>query len=168
MTKANKTQIKDKILDLREKIQKQSKELHHQIEQKNKRFENLLDNSEDSTQSRTFLSMVGVLSILMTLEAIRKGHTLNQLKETLKTQNLLENKGELVEKLYNQVNERISIIEKAENNDLKEFLKENDVYSLFEEGKLEKFLDNDKSKDNTLVKQYENKKDNTMEIFHER
>lgn len=168
MTKANKTQIKDKILDLREKIQKQSKELHHQIEQKNKRFENLLDNSEDSTQSRTFLSMVGVLSILMTLEAIRKGHTLNQLKETLKTQNLLENKGELVEKLYNQVNERISIIEKAENHDLKEFLKENDVYSVFEEGKLEKFLDNDKSKDNTLVKQYENKKDNTMEVSHER
>jgi hypothetical protein len=168
MTKANKTQIKDKILDLREKIQKQSKELHHQIEQKNKRFENLLDNSEDSTQSRTFLSMVGVLSILMTLEAIRKGHTLNQLKETLKTQNLLENKGEVVEKLYNQVNERISIIEKAENHDLKEFLKENDVYSVFEEGKLEKFLDNDKSKDNTLVKQYENKKDNTMEVSHER
>lgn len=168
MTKANKTQIKDKILDLREKIQKQSKELHHQIEQKNKRFENLLDNSEDSTQSRTFLSMVGVLSILMTLEAIRKGHTLNQLKESLKTQNLLENKGELVEKLYNQVNERISIIEKAENHDLKEFLKENDVYSVFEEGKLEKFLDNDKSKDNTLVKQYENKKDNTMEVSHER
>jgi len=168
MTKANKTEIKDKILDLREKIQKQSKELHHQIEQKNKRFENLLDNSEDSTQSRTFLSMVGVLSILMTLEAIRKGHTLNQLKETLKTQNLLENKGELVEKLYNQVNERISIIEKAENHDLKEFLKENDVYSVFEEGKLEKFLDNDKSKDNTLVKQYENKKDNTMEVSHER
>ena len=130
MTKANKTQIKDKILDLREKIQKQSKELHHQIEQKNKRFENLLDNSEDSTQSRTFLSMVGVLSILMTLEAIRKGHTLNQLKETLKTQNLLENKGELVEKLYNQVNERISIIEKAENHDLKEFLKEKTVITV--------------------------------------
>lgn len=168
MTKANKIQIKDKILDLREKIQKQSKELHHQIEQKNKRFENLLDNSEDSTQSRTFLSMVGVLGIMMTLEAIRKGHTLNQLKESLKTQNLLENKDELVEKLYTQVNERISIIEKAENHDLKEFLKENDVYSVFEEGKLEKFLDNDKSKDNTLVKQNETKKDNTMEVSHGR
>ncbi len=168
MTKANKIQINDKIIDLRAKIQKQSKELHHQIEQKNKRFENLLDNSEDSTQSRTLLSMVGVLSIMMTLEAIRKGHTLNQLKESLKTQNLLENKDELVEKLYTQVNERISIIEKAENHDLKEFLKENDVYSVFEEGKLEKFLDNDKSKDNTSLKQNETKKDNTMEVSHGR
>ena len=45
MTKANKTIIKDKILDLREKIQKQSRDLHKQIEQKTKRFENLLDNS---------------------------------------------------------------------------------------------------------------------------
>ena len=112
--------------------------------------------------------MVGVLGIMMTLEAIRKGHTLNQLKESLKTQNLLENKDELVEKLYTQVNERISIIEKAENHDLKEFLKENDVYSVFEEGKLEKFLDNDKSKDNTSIKQNETKKDNTMEVSNGR
>ena len=36
MTKANKIIIKDKILDLSEKIQKQSRDLHKQIEQKNK------------------------------------------------------------------------------------------------------------------------------------
>lgn len=164
MTKANKTIIKDKVLDLREKIQKQKKELHHQIEQKTKKFEKLLDMEQESNPA---MVMSGVLALLTTLDAIRKGHTLNQLKESLQTQNLLQNKDNLVDKLYHQVNERISIIEKAENHDLKEFLKENDVYSVFEQGKLEKFFDS-KSKDNTSSKQNESKKDNTMEVSHGR
>ena len=160
MTKANKTIIKDKILDLREKIQKQSRDLHKQIEQKTKRFENLLDNSQESNPA---IVLTGVLGLIMTVDAIRKGHTLNQLKESLEAQNLLQNKDNLVDKLYHQVNERLDIIEKAENKDLKEFLKDNDVYSVFEQGKLEKFLDSDKSKDNSLSKQNESKKDNTVE-----
>lgn len=165
MTKANKTIIKDKVLDLREKIQKQKKELHHQIEQKTKKFEKLLDMEQESNPA---IVMTGVLALLATLDAIRKGHTLNQLKESLQTQNLLHNKDNLVDKLYHQVNERLDIIEKAENKDLKEFLKDNDVYSVFEHGKLEKFLDNDKSKDNSLSKQNKSKKDNTMEVSHGR
>ena len=166
MTKANKTQIKDKIFDLRERIQKQNKNLQKQIKQKTKRFENLLDNSQDSSQSRLYIGMTGFLGIMMTFEAIRKGHTLNQLKESLKTQDLLQNKDNLVDKLYHQISERMEIIEKAETHDLKEFLKENDVYSIFENGKLEQFLD----KDNSLSKskQHEVKKDNTMEETHAR
>ena len=166
MTKANKTQIKDKIFDLRERIQKQNKDLQKQIKQKIKRFENLLDNSQDSSQSRLYIGMTGFLGIMMTFEAIRKGHTLNQLKESFKTQDLLQNKDNLVDKLFHQISERMEIIEKAEAHDLKDFLKENDVYSIFENGKLEQFLD----KDNSLSKskQHEVKKDNTMEETHAR
>ncbi len=166
MTKANKTQIKDKIFDLRERIQKQNKNLQKQIKQKTKRFENLLDNSQDSSQSRLYIGMTGFLGIMMTFEAIRKGHTLNQLKESFKTQDLLQNKDNLVEKIFYQISERMEIIEKAETHDLKEFLKENDVYSIFENGKLEQFLD----KDNSLSKskQHEVKKDNIMEETHAR
>lgn len=163
MKKANKTIIKDKVLDLREKIQRQSRELHHQIEQKTKRFEKLLDMEQESNPA---IVMTGVFALLTTLDAVRKGHTLSKLKESLQTQNLLHNKDNLVDKLYHQVNERISIIEKAENHDLKDFLKENDVYSIFEKGKLETFLDS--SKDKSLSKQNENKKDNTKEASHGR
>lgn len=166
MKKANKTIIKDKIFDLRERIQKQSNDLQKQIKQKTKRFENLLDNSQDSSQSRLYIGMTGFLGMMMMFEAIKKGHTLNQLKESLKTQDLLQNKDNLVDKLYHQISERMEIIEKAETYDLKEFLKENDVYSIFENGKLEQFLD----KDNSLSKskQHEIKKDNTMEETHAR
>ena len=81
MTNANKTMLMDKILDLKEKIAKQSTDLKKEIE--------------------------------------------------------LKNKENLVEKIYNQVDERLKIIEKAETNDLKKFLKENDVYAIFENGKFD-------------------------------
>ena len=48
--------------------------------------------------------------------------------------------------MYEQVKERLDIVEKAEGNNLKDFLKENDVFSIFEKGKLEEFLNNKESK----------------------
>ena len=165
MIKANKTIIKDKILDLREKIQQQSKDLHKQIEQKNKRYENLLDKSQEPNSAAV---MTRVYSLIFILDAIRKGNTLIQLQESLQAQDLLKNKGNLVETLYQQVNDRLDIIEKAENKDLKEFLKDNDVYSVFEHGKLEKFLDNDKSEEKFSSKENDKKKDINMEVSHDR
>ncbi len=165
MTKANKTIIKDKILDLREKIQQQSRDLHKEIEQKNKRYESLLGKSLEPNSGTV---MTGVFSLIFILEAIRKGNTLIQLQESLKAQDLLKDKDNLVNKLYHQVNERLDIIEKAENKDLKEFLKDNDVYSVFEDGKLEKFLDNDKSEEKLSSKENYKKKDNDMEVSHDR
>ncbi|MFW2578768.1 hypothetical protein [Aliarcobacter butzleri] len=165
MTKANKTVIKDKILDLREKIQQQSRDLHKQIEQKTKRFENLLDNADGTNPIAT---MSGVFALVIIYNSIIKGYTLQQLKESLQVQNLLQNKNNLVDKLYHQVNERLDIIEKAENKDLKEFLKDNDVYSVFGNGKIEEFLNNDKSKDNSSSKENDKKKDIDKEISHDR
>lgn len=162
MTKANKTVIKDKILDLREKTQQQSRDLYKQIEQKTKRFENLLDNADGTNP---ILTMSGVFALVIIYNSIIKGYTLQQLKESLRVQNLLQNKNNLVDKLYHQVNERLDIIEKAENKDLKEFLKDNDVYSVFENGKIEEFLNNDKSKDNSSSKENDKKKDIDKEVF---
>lgn len=165
MTKANKTVIKDKILDLREKIQQQSRDLHKQIEQKTSRFENLLDNPNGTNPIAT---MSGVFALVIIYNSIIKGYTLQQLKESLQVQNLLQNKNNLVDKLYHQVNERLDIIEKAENKDLKEFLKDNDVYSVFENGKIEEFLNNDKSKDNSSSKENDKKKNIDKEVFYDR
>lgn len=165
MTKANKTVIKDKILDLREKIQQQSRDLNKQIEQKTSRFENLLDNADGTNPIAT---MSGVFALVIIYNSIIKGYTLQQLKESLQVQNLLQNKNNLVDKLYHQVNERLDIIEKAENKDLKEFLKDNDVYSVFENGKIEEFLNNDKSKDNSSSKENDKKKNIDKEVFYDR
>ena len=51
MTKANKTIIKDKILDLREKIQKQSMDLHEQVKKKKDRYHDIFEESNDKSES---------------------------------------------------------------------------------------------------------------------
>lgn len=165
MTNANKTLIKDKILDLREKIKHQSANLQKEIEQKNRRYLEIFHN-DSKEANNPGLVVTSIFSLIMVSQALQKGYTLAQLKEVLRTDEILKNKENLVEKIYIQVNERLKIIELAETNDLKDFLKENDVYSIFENGKLEKFLE--LGKDDLKSKQNESKKDNNMEESHAR
>ena len=146
MTNASKTIIKDKLLDLKERTKKQTIELQEEIGKKKKRFEALFQDLDMNT-SNPILALSGALAFAHIFGAILKGRSLIQVVESLRAVKLLREKDIFVEKLYNQVSERISIIETAEKNDLENFLKTNDVYSIFENGKLEKFLeDNDSSK----------------------
>ena len=165
MIDANKTMVRDKILDLKEKIAEQAADLKKEIELKNRRYLEIF-NSDSKEVNNPGLVVTSVFSLLMVAQALQKGYTFAQLKEVLRADEILKNKENLVEKIYTQVEERLKIIELAETNDLKDFLKENDVYSIFENGKLEKFLE--LGKDNLKSKNHEKKKENTMEESHER
>ena len=165
MIDANKTMVRDKILDLKEKIAEQAADLKKEIELKNRRYLEIF-NSDSKEVNNPGLVVTSVFSLLMVAQALQKGYTFAQLKEVLGADEILKNKENLVEKIYTQVEERLKIIELAETNDLKDFLKENDVYSIFENGKLEKFLELDK--DYLKSKNHEKKKENTMEESHER
>lgn len=162
MIKAKQIQIKDRILDLREKIEKQKNTLQKEIELKNKRMQEIL-NFKDSTNE--ILAINGFLAFVMTVDAVIKGYAINQFKESLKGEKILNEKSDLIENLYKQVNERVEIIAKAEKHDLQDFLKENDVYSIFEDGKLEKFLEKNESSLNS--KEKSKIKINSMETSHE-
>ena len=165
MIDANKTMVRDKILDLKEKIAEQAADLKKEIELKNRRYLEIF-NSDSKEVNNPGLVVTSVFSLLMVAQALQKGYTFAQLKEVLGADEILKNKENLVEKIYTQVEERLKIIELAETNDLKDFLKENDVYSIFENGKLEKFLE--LGKDDLKSKNHEKKKENTMEESHER
>lgn len=165
MIDANKTMVRDKILDLKEKIAEQAADLKKEIELKNRRYLEIF-NSDSKEVNNPGLVVTSVFSLLMVAQALQKGYTFAQLKEVLGADEILKNKENLVEKIYTQVEERLKIIELAETNDLKDFLKENDVYSIFENGKLEKFLE--LGKDDLKSKNYEKKKENIMEESHAR
>lgn len=160
MTNASNTIIKDKILDLKSRIKNQAISLRKEIEQKNKRYLEIFHKNSNESNNPG-LVVTGIFSLIMVIQALQKGYTQAQLKEVLRADEILKNKETLVEIIYTQVNERLKIIELAEKNDLQNFLKENDVYSIFENGKLEKFLELDE--DNLKTKKRENKKDNNME-----
>lgn len=163
MTNANKTMVMDKILDLKEKIAKQSADLKKEIELKNKRYLEIF-NSDSKESNNPGIVITSIFSLMMVAQAIQKGYTFAQLKEVIKNDEILKNKENLVEKISTQVEERLKIIELAETNDLKDFLKENDVYSIFENGKFEKFLE--LGKDDLKSKNHEKKKENIMEESH--
>ena len=162
MIKAKQIQIKDRILDLREKIEKQKNTLQKEIELKNKRMQEIL-NFKSSTNE--ILAINGFLAFVMTIDAVIKGYTINQFRESLKVEKILDEKGDSIENLHKQVNERVEIIAKAEKHDLQDFLKENDIYSIFEDGKLEKFLEKNESSLNS--KEKSKIKINSMETSHE-
>lgn len=162
MIKAKQIQIKDRILDLREKIEKQKNTLQKEIELKNKRMQEIL-NFKSSTNE--ILAINGFLAFVMTIDAVIKGYTINQFRESLKVEKILDEKGDSIENLYKQVNERVEIIAKAEKHDLQDFLKENDIFSIFEDGKLEKFLEKNESSLN--LKEKSKIKINSMETSHE-
>ncbi|BAK73240.1 hypothetical protein [Arcobacter sp. L] len=85
--------------------------------------------------------------------------------------NRLENQNETVtekEKLINdffeQMTERINIIEKAESLDLKEFLNSNSLYEIFDDKKFEKYINPQNIKENIS----ENVKGNEHEFSREK
>lgn len=163
MTNSSKTIIKDRLHDLRERTKKQTIELHKEIDKKKKRLNSLFQDFEINN-SNPALVFSGSLAFAHIFVLILKARSFIQVAEALRAEKLLQEKDSSVEKLYNQVCERISIIETAEKNDLENFLKTNDVYSIFENGKLEKFLeDNDSSKKEKTKTQI-----NSEEITNER
>jgi hypothetical protein len=117
------------------------------------------------SSTNEILAINGFLAFVMTIDAVIKGYTINQFRESLKAEKILDEKGDLIENLYKQVNERVEIIAKAEKHDLQDFLKENDIYSIFEDGKLEKFLEKNESSLNS--KEKSKIKINSMETSHE-
>lgn len=163
MTNSSKTVIKDKLLDLKEKTKKQTIELHEEIDKKKKRLKSLFQDLEINN-SNPALVLSGALVFAHIFGAILKARSFIQLAESLRAEKLLQEKDSSVEKLYNQVSERISIIETAEKNDLQNFLETNDVFSIFENGKLEKFLEDD----NYSKKEKTKIQTNSMEMTNER
>lgn len=150
MINSQKTVIIDKIMDLKDKTKKQSIELQEEIIKKKKRLESLFENLDLKTNNPAFV-LSGVFALSHILGVLLKSHAINRLNESFKTEKSLQEKNDTLNILDYQISERLKIIEKAETHDLQDFLKENDVYSIFENDKLEKWLDkNDENKEPEL------------------
>ena len=85
--------------------------------------------------------------------------------------NRLENQNEtttekekLINDFFEQMTERINIIEKAESLDLKEFLNSNSLYEIFDDKKFEKYINPQNIKENIP----ENVKGNEHEFSREK
>lgn len=169
MTNASKIDIKNRLKDLKETTFKQAYQFQKELDSKKKRFHDIFEksNSNDKSDTNPVSAMAGLLAFLKVVELVRKGKALHELKESFKANEELRKKEELVEKLYAQVVERLDIIEKAETNDLQDFIKDNDVYAVFEKDKLEEYM-NDNEKSDSKENEIKKEKSQNQEVDHAR
>lgn len=145
MTNATRIEILNRLKDMRETTQTQKSDLQKEIQNKNQKLEDIKSNSKE--KHGLFSDMLGLSALIQIVEKVRKKRTLKDLQKALESNFELNKKEHLVNSLYEQVKERLDIIDKAKTNDLQDFLKENDVYSIFEKGKFEEFINNKDSKE---------------------
>ena len=145
MTNATRIEILNRLKDMRETTQTQKSDLQKEIQNKNQKLEDIKSNSKE--KHGLFSDMLGLSALIQIVEKVRKKRTLKDLQKALESNFELNKKERLVNNLYEQVKERLDIIDKAKTNDLQDFLKENDVYSIFEKGKFEEFTNNKENKE---------------------
>ena len=145
MTNASRIEILNRLKDMRETTQIQKGDLQKEIQNKNQKLEDIKSNSKD--KHGLFSDMLGLSALIQIVERVRRKRTLKDLQKALESNFELNKKEHLVNSLYEQVKERLDIIDKAKTNDLQDFLKENDVYSIFEKGKFEEFTNNKENKE---------------------
>ena len=169
MTNASKIDIKNRLKDLKETTFKQAYQFQKELDSKKKRFHDVFEksNSNDKSDTNPVSAMSGLLAFLKIFEMVKKGKALQQLKESFQANEELRKKEQLVEKLYTQVVERLDIIEKAETNDLQDFIKDNDIYAVFEKDKLEEYM-NDNEKSDSKENEIKKEKYQSQEVDHAR
>lgn len=169
MTNASKIDIKNRLKDLKETTFKQAYQFQKELDSKKKRFHDVFEksNSNEKSDTNPVSAMAGLLAFLKIIEIYKKSKALQQLKENFQANEELRKKEQLVEKLYAQVVERLDIIEKAETNDLQDFIKDNDVYAVFEKDKLEEYM-NDNEKSDSKENEIKKEKYQTQEVDHAR
>lgn len=150
MTNNQKLEIKNRMQEMMERTRKQKLELQKEIEEKSQKFQDAKDESvkNQNNNSNIFSQLAGLELLIKILDEIRKEERLRSLKEALEKAFELNQKEALTYSMNKQIEERLEIISKAETNGLKDFLKENDVYSVFEKGKLEDYIENKNSSNN--------------------
>ena len=100
------------------------------------------------------------LMALVDIYYLKKKELAKKELNRLENQNdITTQKDKLINNFFEQVGERINIIEKAERLDLKEFLNSNTLYEIFDDKKFEKYI-NPQSSENIKGNEHEYSRDN--------
>lgn len=115
--------------------------------------------------SNPILAINGATAMFAVLQVLEKATSKSNLEDILKEEKLFKDNQELTEKFAKELTERLEIIEKAEKHDLEDFINKNDIYAVFEDDKLKKFLE--KAEDKNHSKEQNNIVNNKKDITHE-
>lgn len=162
MTNAKKIDFMQKIKDMQERTKNSKKELLKQIDEKDEDYKTFSSKlREIQSSNHDVLGLMALVDIYYLTKKELAKIELNRLENQNET---ATDKEKLINDFFEQMTERINIIEKAESLDLKEFLNSNSLYEIFDDKKFEKYINPQNIKENIP----ENVKGNEHEFSREK
>jgi len=162
VTNAKKIDFMQKIKDMQERTKNSKKELLKQIDEKDEDYKTFSSKlKEIQSSNHDVLGLMALVDIYYLTKKELAKKELNRLENQNET---TTEKEKLINDFFEQMTERINIIEKAESLDLKEFLNSNSLYEIFDDKKFEKYINPQNIKENIS----ENVKGNEHEFSREK
>lgn len=162
VTNAKKIDFIQKIKDMQERTKNSKKELLKQIDAKDEDYKTFSSKlREIQSSNHDVLGLIALIDIYYLTKKELAKKELNRLENQNET---VTEKEKLINDFFEQMTERINIIEKAESLDLKEFLNSNSLYEIFDDKKFEKYINPQNIKENIS----ENVKGNEHEFSREK
>ena len=162
VTNAKKMDFMQKIKDMQERTKNSKKELLKQIDEKDENYKTFSSKlREIQSSNHDVLGLMALVDIYYLTKKELAKKELNRLENQNET---TTEKEKLINDFFEQMTERINIIEKAESHDLKEFLNGNSLYEIFDDKKFEKYINPQNVKENIP----ENVKGNEHEFSREK
>jgi len=162
VTNAKKIDFMQKIKDMQERTKNSKKELLKQIDEKDENYKTFSSKlREIQSSNHDVLGLMALVDIYYLTKKELAKKELNRLENQNET---TTEKEKLINDFFEQMTERINIIEKAESLDLKEFLNSNSLYEIFDDKKFEKYINPQNIKENIP----ENVKGNEHEFSREK
>ena len=162
VTNAKKMDFMQKIKDMQERTKNSKKELLKQINEKDEDYKTFSSKlREIQSSNHDVLGLMALIDIYYLTKKELAKKELNRLENQNET---ATEKEKLINDFFEQMTERINIIEKAESLDLKEFLNSNSLYEIFDDKKFEKYINPQNIKENIP----ENVKGNEHEFSREK
>jgi negative regulator of replication initiation len=138
VTNAKKIDFIQKIKDMQERTKNSKKELLKQIDTKDEDYKIFSSKLKEIQESNH--DIFGLMALADIYYLTKKQLAKKELNRLENQNEITTEKEKLINDFFEQVGERINIIEKAESHDLKEFLNNNSLYEIFDDKKFEKYI----------------------------
>ena len=138
ITNARKIDFIQKIKDMQERTKASKKELLKKLDLKDEDYKTFSSKLREIQNSNH--DILGLMALVNIYYLTKKEITKKELNRLEKQNDTTTQKDKLINDFFEQVGERINIIEKAESLDLREFLNSNTLYEIFDDKKFEQYI----------------------------
>lgn len=153
VTNARKIDFMQKIKDMQERTRESKKELLKRLDAKDEDYKTFSSKLREIQNSNH--DILGLMALVDIYYLTKKEIAKKELNRLENQNEITTQKNKLINDFFEQVGERINIIEKAESLDLREFLNSNSLYEIFDDKKFEKYINPENIAENIKGNEHE-------------